>query len=112
VRELAVPTTFLSKNAVDHTWQGTKDPPRIPTKNLTIMRPVALFTVPASAVGIAPMRRHEAKVTLGPKRSHNGPAMRRMRRLEQESAIGVSMVIDGVTHVAVRAIILELAISF
>jgi len=27
-----VPTTFLSKKPVDQTWQGTKLPPRMPTK--------------------------------------------------------------------------------
>ena len=83
VREFAVPTTFLSKNPVDHTWQGTKDPPRIPTKNLKTISPVAVFTVPARAVGIAPMRRHPANVALGPKRSHEGPAKRRTSRLKQ-----------------------------
>ena len=83
MRAFAVPTTFLSKNPVDHTWQGTKDPPRIPTKNLKTMRPAALVTVPAKAVGIAPKRRHPANVTLGPKRSHKGPAKTRTRRLNE-----------------------------
>ena len=83
VIEFAVPTTFLSKNPVDHTWQGTNEPPRMPTKNLRTMSPVALDTVPASAVGMAPASRHPAKVTLGPKRSHDGPATKRTRSLSE-----------------------------
>lgn len=37
--------------------------------------------VPASAAGTAPHSKVAAKVILGPKRSHAGPAMRRTRRL-------------------------------
>lgn len=36
-KALDVPTMFLSKKPVDHTWQGTKLPPSIPTKNRTAM---------------------------------------------------------------------------
>ena len=62
VREFAVPTTFLSKKPVDQTWQGTKLPPSIPTKNRSASRPFALYTAPAKTVGIEPMRRHAANV--------------------------------------------------
>jgi hypothetical protein len=41
--------------------------------------------VPASADGMAPRRRVAAKVILGPKRSHDGPASRRTRRLRKKS---------------------------
>ena len=63
-------------------------------KKRRTMRPAAELTVPASAVGMAPRSKQLAKVTRGPKRSHAGPATRRTRR------------------VAVRAMILEFAISF
>jgi len=63
-------------------------------KNRRTMRPAAELTVPASAVGIAPRSKQEAKVTRGPKRSHAGPATKRTRR------------------VAARAMMLEFAISF
>jgi hypothetical protein len=63
-------------------------------KNRRTIRPVALLTVPARAVGRAPISKQQANVIRGPKRSHAGPATRRTRR------------------VAVRAMMLELAISF
>ena len=63
-------------------------------KNRRTIRPAALFTVPARAVGMAPRSKNAAKVTRGPKRSHEGPAIRRTMR------------------VAARAMMLELAISF
>lgn len=66
VRELLVPTTFLSKKPVDHTWQGTKLPPRIPTKKRTARRPLAFVTAPASTLGMEPSRRQPAKVYRGP----------------------------------------------
>ena len=66
VKELPVPTTFLSKNPVDQTWQGTKLPPRIPTKKRRAMRPLALVTAPASTVGMEPASRQPAKVYRGP----------------------------------------------
>lgn len=81
VNALAVPTTFLSKKPVDQTWQGTKLPPRMPTKKRTARRPSTLVTAPARAVGIAPARRQPAKVYLGPNRSQDGPATRRTRSL-------------------------------
>ena len=81
VKALALPTTFLSKNPVDHTWQGTKDPPRIPTKNRIANKPDTLVTAPARAVGIDPASKQAANVTLGPNRSHAGPAARRTSRL-------------------------------
>ncbi len=85
---------FLSKNPVDQTWHGTKLPPRIPTKKRRAISSLALWTVPARAVGIAPTRRHPAKVYRGPKRSHAGPATSRTR------------------SVATREMMLELAMSF
>ena len=66
VKELLVPTTFLSKKPVDHTWQGTKLPPRIPTKKRTARRPLAFVTAPASTLGMEPSRRQPAKVYRGP----------------------------------------------
>ena len=54
-----------------------KLPPRIPTKNLTAMRPWGVETVPARAVGIAPTSKTPANVHLAPYLSHNGPAARR-----------------------------------
>ena len=66
VNELPVPTTFLSKNPVDQTWQGTKLPPRMPTKKRRAMRPLALVTAPASTVGMEPASRQPAKVYRGP----------------------------------------------
>lgn len=65
-RELAVPTIFLSKNPVHHTWHGTKVPPRIPTKNRSAIRPLGVVTAPAMAVGIAPQRSNPTKTNLGP----------------------------------------------
>ena len=81
VKELLVPTILLSKNPVDHTWQGTKEPPRIPTKKRRAKRPLALVTAPASTVGMEPASRQPAKVYRGPTRSHIGPATNRTRRL-------------------------------
>ena len=66
VKALPVPTMFLSKNPVDQTWQGTKLPPRIPTKKRRAKRPLALVTVPASTVGIEPASRQATKVYRGP----------------------------------------------
>lgn len=62
VRALAVPTMFLSKKPVDQTWQGTKLPPRIPTKKRMVIRPPEVVTVPERAVGMAPSKRQPAKV--------------------------------------------------
>lgn len=45
------------------------------------MRPVALCTVPARNVGMEPRRRQAANVFLGPKRSQEGPATMRTRKL-------------------------------
>ena len=73
----AVPTTFLSKKPVVHTWHGTKLPPRTPMKKRSAYRPEALYTAPARKVGSAPARRQPAKVRRGPKWSQQGPAMRR-----------------------------------
>lgn len=56
------------------------------------------------------MRRQAAKVMRGPKRSQAGPATRRTRRLGKLAEGRVDKRTD--THVAVNAIILELAISF
>lgn len=81
VKALAEPTTFLSKNPVLHTWQGTKLPPRMPMKKRSARRPLALVTAPANAVGMAPKRRQPANVYRGPNRSQAGPANRRTRRL-------------------------------
>lgn len=74
---LAVPTTFLSKKPVVHTWQGTKLPPRIPMKKRSAYKPEALYTVPARNVSIEPASKQPANVRRGPKRSQHGPAMRR-----------------------------------
>lgn len=65
--------------------------------------------VPARADGIAPRRRHAAKVTRGPNLSQDGPATRRTRRL----CVLVFVVnCSIITYVAVSEMILELAISF
>lgn len=85
---------FLSKKPVVHTWQGTKVPPRIPTKNRIAYRLAALWAVPASAVGMEPARSREAKVRRGPNLSHIGPATART------------------TSVAVKEMMLEFATSF
>ena len=61
-------------------------------KNLKTINPDALWTVPASAVGIAPTKSIAANVILGPNRSHAAPA--------------VSLTIN----VAVKARMLEFAI--
>ena len=66
VKELPVPTIFLSKKPVDHTWQGTKLPPRIPTKKRRAIRPLALVTAPASTVGMEPASKQATKVYRGP----------------------------------------------
>jgi hypothetical protein len=81
IKEFAVPTIFLSKNPVDQTWHGTNDPPRIPTKKRSAMRPPAEFTVPAKAVGIAPIKSTVQNVQRGPNLSHIGPAMVRTMRV-------------------------------
>ena len=81
VKALAVPTIFLSKKPVDQTWQGTKLPPRIPMKKRRASKPLTVVTAPARDVGMAPARRQAAKVYLGPKRSHEGPATNRTSRL-------------------------------
>ena len=82
VSALAVPTTSLSKKPVVQTWQGTKLAPRMPTKNLRAIRPLELVTKPAMAVGIEPASKMPMKTKRGPKRSHSGPEIKRMRRLE------------------------------
>src|SRR5215469_2878768 len=87
VRALAVPTTRLSKKTVDHTWQGTKTPPRIPTKKRRASKLGALNAVPAKKVGTAPASRQPANVQRGPKRSQQGPAMTRTRRVATKATI-------------------------
>ena len=51
-------------------------------KNRKAIRPEALCTVPAKAVGMAPANRIAAKVHLGPKRSHAAPAVSRTNKVE------------------------------
>lgn len=77
------PTIFLSKKAVDQTWQGTKVPPRMPMKKRRASKPLTVVTAPARAVGMAPAKRQAAKVYRGPKRSHAGPATSRTRSLDR-----------------------------
>src|SRR5271170_8049799 len=67
VKALAAPTTFLSKKPVDQTWQGTKEPPRMPIKKRRAMSSGALYAVPDRNVGIAPTKRQPANVLRGPK---------------------------------------------
>lgn len=74
-----VPTMFLSKKPVDHTWHGTKLPPRMPTKKRTAMSWPVEYAVPARKVGMAPIKRQPAKVYLGPNLSQAGPATNRTR---------------------------------
>ena len=111
VNAFAVPTTFLSKKPVDQTWQGTKLPPRMPTKKRIVRRPLTLLTVPARAVGIAPRRRQPAKVYLGPNLSQDGPATRRTSSLSaDQNDVRLCRLKD--TYVAQRATILEFWMSF
>ena len=51
-------------------------------KNRKTIRPDALWTVPAKAVGMAPASRIAAKVHLGPKRSHAAPAVSRTNKVD------------------------------
>lgn len=81
------PTTFLSKNPVDQTWQGTNVPPRIPTKNRNAKSPCQLLTKPAIAVGMEPASKMIMYVHRGPNRSHNGPATKRTRSVPVNAAI-------------------------
>ena len=128
VKELAVPTTFLSKNPVDQTWQGTKLPPSMPTKKRRARRPLALVTAPAKTVGIEPASKQPAKTYRGlassqpvymkqymqydnhPKRSQRGPATNRTRSLYQ-SVKNDDQERAERPYVAVRAMIFELAMS-
>lgn len=87
IRAFDVPTTFLSKKPVDQTWQGTKVPPRMPTKNRKAMSPETLFTRPAIAVGMAPARSTPMYVHRGPNRSQRGPATNRTARVPVSAAM-------------------------
>src|SRR5436190_14247361 len=92
---LADPTTFLSKKPVVHTWHGTKTAPRIPTKNRNVLRPAALLTKPAIAVGIEPANKRHANTFRGPHRSQAGPANARAKRLESSLKLCVHGFNDG-----------------
>lgn len=72
-KEFALPTMFLSKNPVHHTWQGTNVAPRMPTKNRNAIRPLGVKTRPAKTVGMAPQSSNPTKTKRGPYRSHSGP---------------------------------------
>lgn len=110
-RELAVPTIFLSKNPVHHTWQGTNVPPKMPTKNRSAIRPCALVTRPAMAVGRDPQRSSPTKTRRGPNRSHNGPATNLTRSLGEVSDISLLYTPGGKgkAYVARRATMFEFA---
>jgi hypothetical protein len=97
IKALEVPTMFLSKKPIDQTWQGTKDPPRIPTKKRSAISPDTFVTNPAIAVGMEPARRMQTNVILGPKASQRGPAMKRTTSVPQSAAmleLATSMVLN------------------
>ena len=110
VNALAVPTTSLSKKPVVQTWQGTKLAPRMPTKNRRAIKPLELVTKPAMAVGIEPTSKILTKTRRGPKRSHSGPEIKRMRKLGKLTLRHPQNRSDGY-YVASRATIFELATS-
>lgn len=115
-KALAVPTTLLSKKAVHQTWQGTKDAPRMPTKNRSAMRPFGVVTRPAIAVGTAPASKMPMNTQRGPNLSQSGPAMKRTKNLSRALVSSITKRVlrdvNGGTYVDRRAKMLEFATWF